>query len=123
MNNDKFSALVKEQKQKKLIGVLRDKSRRFLNDMEIESIARSMDADRQYSVDVYVDSVNFDPSCIPQRRSGEFICLRGREFEPTVFISHSSLANAQNSVVIVIPPCRMATTLQGSWRNERKELS
>lgn len=48
MNNDKFSALVKEQKQKKLIGVLRDKSRRFLNDMEIESIARSMDADRQY---------------------------------------------------------------------------
>lgn len=123
MNNDKFSALVKEQKQKKLIGVLRDKSRRFLNDMEIESIARSMDADRQYSVDVYVDSVNFDPSCIPQRRSGEFICLRGREFEPTVFISHSSLANVQNSVVIVIPPCRMATTLQGSWRNERKELS
>ena len=123
MNNDKFSALVKEQKQKKLIGVLRDKSRRFLNDMEIESIARSMDADRQYSVDVYVDSVNFDPSCIPQRRSGEFICLRGREFEPTVFISHSSLANAQNSVVIVIPPCRMATSLQGSWRNERKELS
>ena len=123
MNNDKFSALVKEQKQKKLIGVLRDKSRRFLNDMEIESIARSMDADRQYSVNVYVDSVNFDPSCIPQRRSGEFICLRGREFEPTVFISHSSLANAQNSVVIVIPPCRMATTLQGSWRNERKELS
>ena len=123
MNNDKFSALVKEQKQKKLIGVLRDKSRRFLNDMEIESIARSMDADRQYSVDVYVDSVNFDPSCIPQRRSGEFICLRGREFEPTVFISHSSLANIQNSVVIVIPPCRMATTLQGSWRNERKELS
>ena len=123
MNNDKFSALVKEQKQKKLIGVLRDKSRRFLNDMEIESIARSMDADRQYSVDVYIDSVNFDPSCIPQRRSGEFICLRGREFEPTVFISHSSLANAQNSVVIVIPPCRMATTLQGSWRNERKELS
>ena len=91
--------------------------------MEIESIARSMDADRQYSVDVYVDSVNFDPSCIPQRRSGEFICLRGREFEPTVFISHSSLANIQNSVVIVIPPCRMATTLQGSWRNERKELS
>ena len=123
MNNDKFSALVKEQKQKKLIGVLRDRSRRFLNDMEIESIARSMDADRQYSVDVYVDSVNFDPSCIPQRRSGEFICLRGREFEPTVFISHSSLANVQNSVVIVIPPCRMATTLQGSWRNERKELS
>lgn len=123
MNNDKFSALVKEQKQKKLIGVLRDKSRRFLNDMEIESIARSMDADRQYSVDVYIDSVNFDPSCIPQRRSGEFICLRGREFEPTVFISHSSLANVQNSVVIVIPPCRMATTLQGSWRNERKELS
>ena len=123
MNNDKFSALVKEQKQKKLIGVLRDKSRRFLNDMEIESIARSMDADRQYSVDVYVDSVNFDPSCIPQRRSGEFICLRGREFEPTVFISHSSLANVQNSVVIVIPPCRMATTLQGSWKNERKELS
>ena len=123
MNNDKFSALVKEQKQKKLIGVLRDKSRRFLNDMEIESIARSMDADRQYSVDVYVDSVNFDPSCIPQRRSGEFICLRGREFEPTVFISHSSLANVHNSVVIVIPPCRMATTLQGSWRNERKELS
>ena len=123
MNNDKFSALVKEQKQKKLIGVLRDKSRRFLNDMEIESIARSMDADRQYSVDVYVESVNFDPSCIPQRRSGEFICLRGREFEPTVFISHSSLANVQNSVVIVIPPCRMATTLQGSWRNERKELS
>ena len=123
MNNEKFSALVKEQKQKKLIGVLRDKSRRFLNDMEIESIARSMDADRQYSVDVYVDSVNFDPSCIPQRRSGEFICLRGREFEPTVFISHSSLANVQNSVVIVIPPCRMATTLQGSWRNERKELS
>ena len=123
MNNDKFSALVKEQKQKKLIGVLRDKSRRFLNDMEIESIARSMDANRQYSVDVYVDSVNFDPSCIPQRRSGEFICLRGREFEPTVFISHSSLANVQNSVVIVIPPCRMATTLQGSWRNERKELS
>lgn len=123
MNNDKFSALVKEQKQKKLIGVLRDKSRRFLNDMEIESIARSMDADRQYSVDVYVDSVNFDPSCIPQRRSGEFICLRGREFEPTVFISHSSLTNVQNSVVIVIPPCRMATTLQGSWRNERKELS
>ena len=123
MNNDKFSALVKEQKQKKLIGVLRDKSRRFLNDMEIESIARSMDADRQYSVDVSVDSVNFDPSCIPQRRSGEFICLRGREFEPTVFISHSSLANVQNSVVIVIPPCRMATTLQGSWRNERKELS
>ncbi len=123
MNNEKFSALVKEQKQKKLIGVLRDKSRRFLNDMEIESIARSMDADRQYSVDVYIDSVNFDPSCIPQRRSGEFICLRGREFEPTVFISHSSLANVQNSVVIVIPPCRMATTLQGSWRNERKELS
>lgn len=123
MNNDKFSALVKEQKQKKLIGVLRDKSRRFLNDMEIESIARSMDADRQYSVDVYIDSVNFDPSCIPQRRSGEFICLRGREFEPTVFISHSSLANVQNSVVIVIPPCRMATTLQGSWKNERKELS
>lgn len=123
MNNDKFSALVKEQKQKKLIGVLRDKSRRFLNDMEIESIARSMDADRQYSVDVYIDSVNFDPSCIPQRRSGEFICLRGREFEPTVFISHSSLANVQNSVVIVIPPCRMATTLQGSWRNERKEIS
>ena len=123
MNNDKFSALVKEQKQKKLICVLRDKSRRFLNDMEIESIARSMDADRQYSVDVYIDSVNFDPSCIPQRRSGEFICLRGREFEPTVFISHSSLANVQNSVVIVIPPCRMATTLQGSWRNERKELS
>lgn len=123
MNNDKFSTLVKEQKQKKLIGVLRDKSRRFLNDMEIESIARSMDADRQYSVDVYIDSVNFDPSCIPQRRSGEFICLRGREFEPTVFISHSSLANVQNSVVIVIPPCRMATTLQGSWRNERKELS
>ena len=123
MNNDKFSALVKEQKQKKLIGVLRDKSRRFLNDMEIESIARSMDADRQYSVDVYVDSVNFDPSCIPQRRSGEFICLRGREFEPTVFISHSGLATVQNSVVIVIPPCRMATTLQGSWRNERKELS
>ena len=123
MNNDKFSALVKEQKQKKLIGVLRDKSRRFLNDMEIESIARSMDADRQYSVEVYIDSVNFDPSCIPQRRSGEFICLRGREFEPTVFISHSSLANVQNSVVIVIPPCRMATTLQGSWRNERKEIS
>ena len=123
MNNDKFSALVKEQKQKKLIGVLRDKSRRFLNDMEIESIARSMDADRQYSVDVYIDSVNFDPSCIPQRRSGEFICLRGREFEPTVCISHSSLANVQNSVVIVIPPCRMATTLQGSWKNERKELS
>ena len=123
MNNDKSSARVKEQKQKKLIGVLRDKSRRFLNDMEIESIARSMDADRQYSVDVYIDSVNFDPSCIPQRRSGEFICLRGREFEPTVFISHSSLANVQNSVVIVIPPCRMATTLQGSWRNERKELS
>ena len=123
MNNEKFSALVKEQKQKKLIGALRDKSRRFLNDMEIESIARSMDADRQYSVDVYIDSVNFDPSCIPQRRSGEFICLRGREFEPTVFISHSSLANVQNSVVIVIPPCRMATTLQGSWRNERKELS
>ena len=123
MNNDKFSALVKEQKQKKLIGVLRDKSRRFLNDMEIESIARSMDADKQYSVDVYVDSVNFDPSCIPQRRSGEFICLRGREFEPTVFISHSSLANVHNSVVIVIPPCRMATTLQGSWKNERKELS
>ena len=123
MNNDKFSALVKEQKQKKLIGVLRDKARRFLNDMEIESIARSMDADRQYSVNVYVDSVNFDPSRIPQRQSGEFICLRGREFEPTVFISHSSLANVQNSVVIVIPPCRMATTLQGSWRNERKELS
>ena len=123
MNNDKFSALVKEQKQKKLIGVLRDKSRRFLNDMEIESIARSMDADRQYSVDVYIDSVNFDLSCIPQRQSGEFICLRGREFEPTVFISHSSLANVHNSVVIVIPPCRMATTLQGSWRNERKELS
>ena len=123
MNNDKFSALVKEQKQKKLIGVLRDKSRRFLNDMEIESIARSMDADRQYSVDVYVDSVNFDPSCIPQRRSGEFICLRGREFEPTVFISHSSSASINNSVVIVIPPCRMATALQGSWRNERKELS
>ena len=91
--------------------------------MEIESIARSMDADRQYSVDVYVDSVNFDPSRIPQRQSGEFICLRGREFEPTVFISHSSLANVQNSVVIVIPPCRMATTLQGSWRNEGKELS
>lgn len=123
MNNEKFSALVKEQKQKKLIGVLRDKSRRFLNDMEIESIARSMDADRQYSVDVYVDSVNFDPSCIPQRQSGEFICLRGREFEPTVFISHSSRASVHNSVVIVIPPCRMATTLQGSWRNERKELS
>ena len=71
MNNNKFSALVKEQKQKKLIGVLRDKSRRFLNDMEIESIARSMDADRQYSVDLYVDSVNFDPSCIPERQSGE----------------------------------------------------
>ena len=82
MNNDKFSALVKEQKQKKLIGVLRDRSRRFLNDMEIESIARLMDADRQYSVDVYVDSVNFDPSCIPPRQSGEFITLRGREFEP-----------------------------------------
>lgn len=123
MNNDKFSALVKEQKQKKLIGVLRDKSRRFLNDMEIESIARSMDADRQYTVDVYVESVNFDPSCIPKRQSGEFICLRGRDFEPTVFISHSSMANVHNSVVIVIPPCRMATTLQGSWRNERKELS
>ena len=123
MNNEKFSALVKEQKQKKLISALRDKSRRFLNDMEIESIARSMDADRQYSVDVYVDSVNFDPSCIPQRRSGEFICLRGREFEPTVFISHSNMANNRNSVVIVIPPCRMATSLQGSWRYERKELS
>lgn len=123
MNNDKFSALVKEQKQKKLIGVLRDKSRRFLNDMEIESIARLMDADRQYSVDVYVDSVNFDPSCIPQRRCGEFITLRGREFEPTVFISHSSSASVNNSVVIVIPPCRMATALQGSWINERKELS
>lgn len=123
MNNEKFSALVKEQKQKKLIGVLRDKSRRFLNDMEIESIAKMMDADRQYSVDVYVDSVNFDPSCIPQRQSGEFICLRGREFEPTVFISHSSMANVQNSVVIVIPPCRMATALQGSWRHERKDLT
>lgn len=123
MNNDKFSTLVKEQKQKKLIGVLRDKSRRFLNDMEIESIARSMDADRQYSVDVYVDSVNFDPSCITERQSGEFICLRGREFEPTVFISHSNMASNQNSVVIVIPPCRMTTTLQGSWRHERKELS
>ena len=123
MNNDKFSALVKEQKQKKLIGVLRDRSRRFLNDMKIELIARSMDADRQYSVDVYVDSVNFDPSCIPQRRSGEFICLRGREFEPTVFISHSNMASNRNSVVIVIPPCRMATSLQGSWRYERKELS
>ena len=123
MNNDKFSALVKEQKQKKLIGVLRDKSRRFLNDMEIESIARLMDADRQYSVDVYVDSVNFDPSCIPPRQSGEFIILRGREFEPTVYISHSSSASINNSVVIVIPPCRMATALQGSWRNERKELS
>ena len=123
MNNEKFSALVKEQKQKKLIGVLRDKSRRFLNDMEIESIARSMDADRQYSVDVYVDSVNFDPSCIPQRQSGEFIYLCGREFEPTVFISHSNMASNQNSVVIVIPPCRMTTTLQGSWKHERKELS
>lgn len=123
MNNEKFSALVKEQKKKKLIGVLRDKSRRFLNDMEIESIAKMMDADRQYSVDVYVDSVNFDPSCIPQRQSGEFICLRGREFEPTVFISHSSMANVQNSVVIVIPPCRMATALQGSWRHERKDLT
>lgn len=123
MNNDKFSALVKEQKQKKLIGVLRDKSRRFLNDMEIESIARSMDADRQYSVDVYVDSVNFDLSCITERQSDEFICLRGREFEPTVFISHSNMASNQNSVVIVIPPCRMTTTLQGSWRHERKELS
>ena len=123
MNNDKFSALVKEQKQKKLIGVLRDKSRRFLNDMEIESIARSMDADRQYSVDVYVDSVNFDLSCILERQSGEFICLCGREFEPTVFISHSNMASNQNSVVIVIPPCRMTTTLQGSWRHERKELS
>ena len=123
MNNDKFSALVKEQKQKKLIGVLRDRSRRFLNDMEIESIARLMDADRQYSVDVYVDSVNFDPSCIPPRQTGEFIALRGREFEPTVYISHSSSASINNSVVIVIPPCRMATALQGSWRNERKELS
>ena len=123
MNNDKFSALVKEQKQKKLIGVLRDRSRRFLNDMEIESIARLMDADRQYSVDVYVDSVNFDPSCIPPRQTGEFITLRGREFEPTVYISHSSSASVNNSVVIVIPPCRMATALQGSWRNERKELS
>lgn len=123
MNNEKFSALVKEQKQKKLIGALRDKSRRFLNDMEIESIARLMDVDRQYSVNVYVDSVNFDPSCIPQRRSGEFICLQGREFEPTVFISHSNMASNRNSVVIVIPPCRMATSLQGSWRYERKELS
>ena len=123
MNNEKFSALVKEQKQKKLIGALRDKSRRFLNDMEIESIARLMDVDRQYSVNVYVDSVNFDPSCIPQRQSGEFICLQGREFEPTVFISHSNMANNRNSVVIVIPPCRMATSLQGSWRYEREELS
>ena len=123
MNNEKFSALVKEQKQKKLISTLRDKSRRFLNDMEIESIARLMDVDRQYSVNVYVDSVNFDPSCIPQRQSGEFICLQGREFEPTVFISHSNMANNRNSVVIVIPPCRMATSLQGSWRYERKELS
>ena len=123
MNNEKFSALVKEQKQKKLIGALRDKSRRFLNDMEIESIARLMDVDRQYSVNVYVDSVNFDPSCIPKRQSGEFICLQGREFEPTVFISHSNMASNRNSVVIVIPPCRMVTSLQGSWRNERKELS
>lgn len=123
MNNDKFSALVKEQKQKKLISTLRDKSRRFLNDMEIESIARLMDVDRQYSVNVYVDSVNFDLSCIPQMQSGEFICLQGREFEPTVFISHSNMANNRNSVVIVIPPCRMATSLQGSWRYERKELS
>ena len=123
MNNEKFSALVKEQKQRKLIGALRDKSRRFLNDMEIESIARLMDVDRQYSVNVYVDSVNFDPSCIPQRQSGEFICLQGREFEPTVFISHSNMASNRNSVVIVIPPCRMATSLQGSWRYERKELS
>ena len=123
MNNEKFSALVKEQKQKKLISALRDKSRRFLNDMEIESIARLMDVDRQYSVNVYVDSVNFDPYCIPQRQSGEFICLQGREFEPTVFISHSNMASNRNSVVIVIPPCRMATSLQGSWRYERKELS
>ena len=46
-------------KTDKLTGLpLRDKSRRFLNDMEIESIARSMDADRQYSVDVYVDSIS-----------------------------------------------------------------
>ncbi len=123
MNNEKFSALVNEQKQKKLIGALRDKSRRFLNDMEIESIARLMDVDRQYTVDVYVDSVNFDPSCIPQRQSGEFICLQGREFEPTVFISHSNMASKQNCVVIVIPPCRMATALQGSWRHGRKDLS
>ena len=123
MNNEKFSALVKEQKQKKLISALRDKSRRFLNDMEIESIARLMDVDRQYSVNVYVDSVNFDPSCILQRQSGEFICLQGREFEPTVFISHSNMASNRNSVVIVIPPCRMATSLQGSWIYERKELS
>ena len=123
MNNEKFSALVKEQKQKKLISALRDKSRRFLNDMEIESIARLMDVDRQYSVNVYVDSVNFDPSCIPERQSGEFICLQGREFEPIVFISHSNMASNHNSVVIVIPPCRMTTTLQGSWRHERKELS
>lgn len=123
MNNEKFSALVKEQKQKKLISALRYKSRRFLNDMEIESIARLMDVDKQYSVNVYVDSVNFDPSCIPERQSGEFIYLCGQEFEPTVFISHSNMASNQNSVVIVIPPCRMTTTLQGSWKHERKELS
>ena len=123
MNNEKFSALVKEQKQKKLISALRYKSRRFLNDMEIESIARLMDVDRQYSVNVYIDSVNFDPSCIPERQSGEFIYLCGREFEPTVFISHSNMASNRNSVVIVIPPCRMTTTLQGSWKHERKELS
>ena len=123
MNNEKFSALVKEQKQKKLIGALRDKSRRFLNDMEIESIARLTEYCLSTSINLAIDSVNFDPSCIPQRQSGEFICLQGREFEPTVFISHSNMASNRNSVVIVIPPCRMATSLQGSWRYERKELS
>ena len=119
MDNEKFSALVKEQKQKKLIGTLREKARRFLNDMEIEYIASVMDADRQYTVKVYVDAVNYDSSC--DRYTSDVIRLCGRYFEPQVIIRHSS--SAQNSVTIVIPPCRMMTGLQGSWKHERKELS
>ena len=123
MKNGEFSSLEKEKKQKKLFGVLKEKASKFLTDMEIEKIMESLDIDRQYAVKLYIDAVNFDSSCITSEDTEEVTYLSGRYFEPIIVICHSRVAGAQNSVSIIIPPCRMVTALQGSRVRERKDIS
>lgn len=111
MKNEQFITLEKEKKRKKIMGVIREKSSRYLTDMEIESIVDSLDIERQYSIKLCLNIDDYHSVTITEDKTESTIYLIGQYFEPTTVIVHPKDKVELNQIYIIVPPCRLVSTI------------